>query len=328
MGAGQQDLFAGVLTGAFETEDQPESFPFQPRLKEWSYSRREVFEKCQRLYYYQYYGASARTAKEDPLKTQLRFLKSMSSRYLRAGDIMHWAISCSLKARAKGREWSPSFLVEFARKKLKEDIAFSRGYKEATPLPEGGTAPALLMEFYYGLADAEQLYQNVGEKLVQALHAFQTTTEYLPFRAGVDSGYSRIESPILVKVQGVTLRGKVDLAFSQNGRFTVVDWKMGKGEGGDDSLQLLFYALWATQMFECQPRYVDLFKAYLGGGSVCRFDFGAKEIVRAKARIAQDVERMRAVDEYGRNGQVGAFTPCGQERVCAGCVFQGVCPKE
>ena len=72
----------------------------------------------------------------------------------------------------------------------------------------------------------------------------------------------------------------------------------------------------------------QLHKAHLGGGTVSRFDFGPKEIVRAKARIAQDVERMRAVDEYGREGMVEAFTPCGQERVCAGCIFQGVCPKE
>ena len=68
--------------------------------------------------------------------------------------------------------------------------------------------------------------------------------------------------------------------------------------------------------------------AHLGGGTVSRFDFGPKAILRAKARISQDVERMRSVDEYGRDGLVEAFTPCGQERVCAGCVFQGVCPKE
>lgn len=310
-----------------DPESQLETHEDAPGLKDWSHSRRECFEKCQRLYYYQYYGASAWYAKTDPQKPQLKFLKSISNRYLRAGDIMHRAISCTLKARARGREWSPSFLVEFARKRFQEDLVFSRGYREGTPFPEEMSPPALLMEFYYGMPEAEDGCCQVGEKLVQALQNFQAA-EYVPFRAGVDGGQAKIEHPISFKHQEVRLRGKVDLAFSQNGRATVVDWKMGDGEGGEDSLQLLSYALWAMQMFGCQSDQVGLFKAYLGSGSASRFDFGPKSISRATARIAQDVERMRAVDQYGRDGLVEAFTPCGQERVCAGCVFQRVCPKE
>lgn len=308
---------------------QPEQPVAESRLNVWSYSRREVFEKCQRLYYYQYYGASSRTAKADPQKAQLRFLKDISNRYMRAGDIMHWAISCSLKARAKkGREWSQNFLIEFARKRFQEDLSFSRGYKNGTPLPAEMSAPVLLMELYYGLEDAEERCGEVEEKMVRALQSFQAVAEYVPFRAGVDGDEAKIESPVSVKHQGVSLRGKVDLAFSQTGRATVVDWKMGEGDGGADSLQLLFYAMWAMQAFTCPSDQVDLVKAHLGSGTVSRFEFGSKAILRAKARISQDVERMRSVDEYGRNGVVEAFTPCGQERVCAGCVFRGVCPKE
>lgn len=330
MEAAQQYLFGDDPQAPPPAPDPQAEQPVAgSRLKEWSYSRREVFEKCQRLYYYQYYGASARTAKTDPQKERLRFLKGITNRYMRAGDIMHWAISCSLKARAKkGSEWSRNFLVEFARKRFQEDLSFSRGYKEGTPLPEELSAPSLLMELYYGLEDAEKRCGEVEEKMVRALQSFQTVAEYVPFRAGVDGDQAKVESPVSVKHQGVSLRGKVDLAFSKTGRANVVDWKMGEGDGGADSLQLLFYAIWAMQTFSCLPDQVDLFKAHLGGGTVSRFDFGPKAILRAEARISQDVERMRSVDEYGRDGLVEAFTPCGQERVCAGCVFQGVCPKE
>ena len=322
----QQDLFFDDLPKPEHEVGVPDA---EPRLKEWSYSRREVFEKCQRLYYYQYYGASARTAKTDPQKQRLRFLKDLSNRYLRAGDIMHWAISCTLRSRAtKGHEWSQNFLIEFARKKFQEDLSFSRGFKEDTLLTDEKSAPALLMEFYYRLPGAEEHCRDVEEKLVNALQNYQTAAEYLPLRAGVDAGQAKIEVPVSVKDQGTTLKGKVDLAFLQNGHSTVVDWKMGQGEGGEDSLQLLFYAIWAMQAFGSQQDQVDLIKAYLGSGTICHFDFGPKAIVRAKARIYQDIERMQAVDEYGRNGLTEAFTPCSQNRVCAGCVFQGVCPKE
>lgn len=321
------ELFPVSATPEAEADrDIPEP---ESRLKEWSYSRREVFEKCQRLYYYQYYGASSRTAKDDPQKPQLKFFKQISNRYMRAGDIMHWGISCSLRARANRKsEWSPLFLVEFARKKFQEDLKFSRSYRENTPLPDDQSAPTLLMEFYYGLSNAEQLCGEVEEKMVKALQNYQTAAEYAIFRSGVDGDQVKIESPISVKHQGVSLRGKVDLAYARSGRATVVDWKMGEGDSGTDSLQLLFYAIWAMTTFGCQAEQVELFKAHLGNASVNQFEFGIKSVARAKARISQDVERMRAVDDYGRDGVVDAFTPCGQDRVCAGCVFQSVCPKE
>jgi hypothetical protein len=324
----QGNLFQNSQSEEADLEAQVGVSASSVRLKEWSYSRRETFEKCQRLYYYQYYGGSARCAKADPLKQKLRFLKGISNRYLRAGGIMHAAISCTLRARANGREWSSRFLLEFARKKCQEDLAFSRAYKEGMPLSDELSGPALLMEIYYGMSETERLCREVEEKLADALQAFQTAAEYLPFRMGVDDGQAKIESPISVKHKDITLRGKVDLAFRQNQRVNIVDWKMGKGDGGEDSLQLLFYALWAIQAFDCEPDEVDLYKAYLGDRTVSRYDFGPKAIDRAKARIAQDTERMRAVDEYGRNGLAIAFSPCGQERVCAGCVFQGVCPRE
>lgn len=327
MNSSQQTFFDDEPPPLSGLEQEPPLEKFQ--LKEWSYSRREVFEKCQRLYYYLYYGASARAAKSDSQKKRLRFLKDLSNRHLRAGDIMHWAISCSLKARAKkGSEWSRNFLVEFARKRFEEDLDFSRRYKEGTPLPTEMSGPVLLMEIYYGLPSAEQRCREVEAKMVRALQGFQTTTDYVPLRAGVDGNQAKIESPISVKHEGVTLRGKVDLAFSKVGRANIVDWKMGGRDGGADSLQLMFYAIWAMDSFGVGPGLVDLFKVHLGDATVSRFDFEPKSILRAKARISQDVERMRAVDGWGRDGIPEAFTPCGQPRVCAACVFQSVCPKE
>jgi len=321
MSAGQQYLFDDMRP---ESDDAD----FQKELKGWSYTRREVFEKCQRLYYYQYYGATARLAISDQQKPRLRFLKMLSNRHMRVGKIMHWAIRCTLKGREEGREWLLDSLIHFARNKFEDDLAFSRCYKEGTPLSDGISAPALLMEFYYGMADAEQRCRESQARLAQALQNFGTAATYQPFRAGVDGGGAKIESPIAVKLRGVTLRGMVDLAFTHEGRSTVVDWKMSGGEGGEDSLQLLFYAMWAKQEFGSQPEHVDLFKAYLCSGMISRFDFTPKAVMRATARIAQDVDRMRAVDDYGRKGIAEAFTPCGQERVCRGCAFQAVCPKE
>ncbi len=145
----QQDFFSQAMLfpeaqmGPVLSEDSQADGDEESSLKSWSYSRRECFEKCPRLYYYTYYGGTARLAKTDTQKPVLRFLKKVSNRHLRAGDIMHWAISCTLRARAKGREWSPGFLVEFAGKRFQEDIAFSNGFKEGDTLPEKSAGPVL-----------------------------------------------------------------------------------------------------------------------------------------------------------------------------------------
>lgn len=319
----QFDLFEDQTAGSLETEESEDS-----RLNEWSHSRRQVFEKCQRLYYYHYYGASGRTAKEEPLKERLKFLKGLSSRYMRAGSLMHLAIRCSLKGREGGREWSPSFLVDFAHKKFSEDIEFSKRFRAGNPLPEGSRAPSLLLEFVYAQKDAEKLCRESDERLTTALRNFASNADYQVFRAGVDGGGARIEVASSTRLTDFRVRGQVDLAFSNTGRVTIVDWKMGLGEGGDDSLQLLSYALWAMDTFKCGVNDVDLFKAYLGSGTLAKFRFGTKEIARAKVRIIQDVERMRTVDDFARGGVVEAFSPCGQPRVCALCPYQGICPKE
>ena len=110
----------------------------------------------------------------------------------------------------------------------------------------------------------------------------------------------------------------------------VLDWKIGAADGeSSDSLQLLSYALAAVEEFGCAPESIDLYKVHLGDGDgkVTVYTVRDHQIQSARARIIQDTERMHSMDQYGRDGVSGAFTPCGQPRVCRMCPFQVLCPK-
>jgi CRISPR/Cas system-associated exonuclease Cas4 (RecB family) len=120
--------------------------------------------------------------------------------------------------------------------------------------------------------------------------------------------------------------GKIDLAFADSMRVTVVDWKLGESEGGgDDSLQLALYGMWALEHFGCNVEDLRICKAYLSSGDIVDFLIDQPLITAARARIQQDIERMAALHDYGQHGIAEAFTPCFQLAICRMCAFEKVC---
>ena len=108
---------------------------------DWSYSRRDLFERCLRAYYYQYYGANKRTAKSEPQKEVLHFLKSLKNRYLRTGEIVHLVIRTYLKTLQERDMWSVDRVLNWARKIYRDDYTYSRQYQPGDPLPDCSYPP-------------------------------------------------------------------------------------------------------------------------------------------------------------------------------------------
>lgn len=297
---------------------------------EWSHSRREMFERCPLAYYNRYYGASLRTAKDEPNKEVLRFMKALKSRYERAGNILHFIIKNYFDKAQRGEPSSLEWLKSWARKVFERDLEYSRRYPRSEEFSNETYPPVLLMEFYYGFPDAEKFCLETEAKLLTALSNFYTNPELALFRSDGSQPGAMVEKMVRLNGQNFTLTGQMDLAYQSqiDRRVKVVDWKMGVSNSGDDSLQLAFYAMVALAKFGCSPSDIDVYRVHLGDGNVAPFTIDEREIRRAKARIIQDIERMRAMDAYGRGAVRAAFTPCAQPRVCALCVFQGFCPKE
>jgi hypothetical protein len=129
-------------------------------------------EQCPLKYYFDYYGSHLRMDKAEPRKERLRFLKKLSNRHLRTGTIVHLIIRTYFKRLQRGEEWSSDRAIGWAREIYHADLEFSRGYKQGDLLSEDLRAPVLLMEFYFGLPDAEALWVESEERLVGALTNF------------------------------------------------------------------------------------------------------------------------------------------------------------
>ncbi len=316
----------------FDTEPvqpEPEATSRSSQI-EWSHSRRDLFERCLFWYYGTYYGARKGTATLEPHKEELRFLKKLENVNLRAGTIMHLVIRTCLQHSKKGDSWTVERTLSWAQEIYKQDLKFSREYRPGTPLPGGDNAPVLLMEFFYGFPDAEELWEKSVARLRKALTNFFMNPEFERFRRGASHPDSLIEKMVRLNDRHFNLRGQIDLAYPEDGRQVVLDWKIGAADGeSSDSLQLLSYALAAVEELGCGPESIDLYKVHLGDGDgkVTAYTVCDHQIRSARARIIQDTERMYSMDRYGKDGVSAAFTPCGQPRVCRMCPFQPLCPK-
>ncbi|MFQ5965364.1 MAG: PD-(D/E)XK nuclease family protein [Candidatus Scalinduaceae bacterium] len=295
------------------------------KLKEWSYSRRVTLEQCPRKYYYTYYGANKKTAKNETQKEKIRFLKNIKNRYLRSGEILHLIIATYIKKLRNGIEWSEQRCLSWARSIFEKDLDFSRNYRHNDALPNDNYPPKLLLEFYYGYKDAESTCTNRFQEVEAALANFFSTQDYAELRNSAFGENVLIEELIRVKEDDLTIRGQIDFAYSNVNGAKVIDWKMGKAGGGDDSLQLISYAIAACQEFNCFPDDIELHLVHLLEGSISSYNIDKSQVFRAKARIRQDIERMQSLENYGRNAIVEAFTPCLQSEICKGCVYQAVC---
>lgn len=307
-------------------------------FSQWSHSRRELMNQCLSSYYNKYYGAHSTFAKSEPRKLQLRFLKSLSNRYQRSGKILHLVISSYINHAKEGDYWSIDRTIRWARELFRADISYSCDFMNrygigrydvsATDDQSGvGKQPSLLAEFYYNRDAAEALCKLEENRMVNALQNFVSHENLEWFRRGAFSDDSLIEARLSLTDEHFHLIGRLDSAFREDGRHVIIDWKIGTAGGGEDDLQLFAYSLPAIKEFQCEPEDIDLYKVFLTSAGFAKYTFSKKAVMRTKARIIQDVERMRFLDPYGRDGIASAFTPCRRPRVCANCVFREVCPS-
>jgi len=294
----------------------------------WSYSRREALEQCPRKYYYDYYGANSKTAKNEKDKAILQQAKHLKNRYLRSGEILHLVIRTYLKDCQNGKKWSDNGLIEWAKKIFQEDKEYSSNNDSREKQSKQKYPPTQLLEYHFHHQDAETFYVEAEKRLIRSISSFVESPELAPFHKGATQPDAKIEKKFVLQNGIFRARGQVDLAYSTEETTVIVDWKTGEAGGAEESLQLAFYGLWAKDEFNRVPDKIQLFRVNLAEGKAQQFFLTTKSLSQAKAKIMQDLERMQMLHSYGVNANAKAFTPCGQTKICALCPFQGICPKE
>ena len=300
----------------------------KPVKLEWSYSRRESLERCPRQYYYSYYGGAKRLALKEAKKEEIRFLKSLSNRFLRAGEILHLIASSHLRKLGRGESSDPSSLIRWGRSLFQEDLLYSRDPEGNSQLAKKRFPPAHLLEFYYSQPNADEQVAEVEQRMTVALERFFHEDPLQQFHEGASQSGAQVECDVRFTDGDHRFRGKIDLSYPAGEKRTTVDWKMGSSHASEDSLQLFFYGIAAMHEFGVRPEQLELWRVYLGSMTLEPQEFTDTQYRRTRARMMQDLQNMALVDPYGREGVSEAFTPNPSPKVCCSCPFQAVCPME
>lgn len=294
----------------------------------WSYSRRSLLEQCPRRYYYTYFGAAVGTALAEPLKTELRHLKTLANRHERTGTLLHAGIANYFRRTQEGKPMRDEELTNWVLRLFRRDCAYSKAYVKGQREPEGAYQPVLLREYYFQQDDADHLLAESTQQLLSAINAFLTAPAFETFRVAGTRPDTFIEHRLQLPGFPCKVDGRLDLAYKGNDQITLVDWKSGESDGsGNDSLQLVAYGLWATDYYHVQSDALRISKAFLRTEDTVDFAVTPQLLAQARARIIQDAERMAQVQDYGEQAVAEAFTPCGHPAVCHLCPFQSACPE-
>ena len=293
----------------------------------WSPSKIGTLKQCPRRFYYQYYGSKQSKAKFDDNKERLQYLAGLSNKSLVAGEIIHNVIAVYFRKAKQKDVWATDRLISFALSMLRRSIQYSKderaGIHNVVPYP-----PSILKEIYYVATNDQELFEEIAERLKISLKNFSESDLFAHLRQNGKREDSIIEGKCIYTLpDNIKINGVIDIAFQDAENFWIADWKTGKYDQEETSLQLLSYALWATLQKGIPNQSVSIQKAYLLDNKLEPLVYSDEQLTRAKVRIIQDVEILRELHDFGIEGNYQAFTKCQQQRVCNLCPFQEVCDK-
>ena len=296
--------------------------------KVYSHTKRSVLEKCPLMYFFQYYAAKYKPPMRKPqfplfgddgpnhpsivaseVETAVHLAKLTFSPQ-HAGQILHNLIAQALKHPDWDFQW-------FAKKARESFLAFRE--------PE-----VSFIERFNQLPNAEERIQLSLNGLLLALRNFFESVEVCSLVQSMLYGETRfIERPLggFARVRDFSIQGRIDYCAKIGPQVEVVDWKMGRSTGDEDSLQLAVYGIWALKHFSVEPENVRVRRVFLGDAKIEEArNLTERRVVRAQARLSQDIEMMADLHPYGEAGHAEAFTPKPKEKVCEMCKFRKLCP--
>lgn len=306
------------------------------RHRSWSHSRHELFDRCQRAFFWHYYPW------DEPNEAEARFLSRVQNHEMVAGDCIHWATALVLRAFQRDRTVVAS-VVDAAVRRYREICATSRwivATREAGRRPP--TEGVILHSHLYGYNDqasSEAAIANI-ERCLKNFHA----SEHLAFIQGtdparwgeVDPPQARMPKFRLPDQPGVTVYAGYDLAFRHGDHVHVLDWKTGRQ--GSAAAQLATYAL-GLALRHPKPVSIERIRVQAvwlqnpGPWAPAEVDMEAVAYVKDRIRLLLQLEweRTRAdVDARGMHARIGDvedFPPSPSYRNCVSCKFAAMCSE-
>ncbi|MDR2693390.1 MAG: PD-(D/E)XK nuclease family protein [Chitinispirillales bacterium] len=286
-------------------------YPFTPILG-WSISRHEVFDKCRRQYFYQYYSKYI----TDVPQYKVSKLKGLTSVPLEIGNAVHDCMEALLNRLQKSdSRIDEEKFFQFAADKLKEYFSTKS-----------------FIEIYYKQEDALDI-GAAGEKVRACLSNFIDGPCYswlymkaMTNRTGwmiEPAGYGE------TRLDGMKAYCKMDFLFPVGEDVYILDWKTGAKDQAKHAAQLMGYAAAANSNFSIPwnmifPKIVYLYPRY----DELEIKFSENDLAAYFQTIREQTEAMYALcDNVEQNipRDMSEFAKSPSPHLCRNCRFQELC---
>jgi len=284
-----------------------------------------MFRECRRRYFYHYYGSWGGWATDaDPEVRRLYVLKQLTGRQGWAGRVVHQAIEMALRALHAGEEVAERWLLDDTVRRMREEWRFSRAghYRDR---PKGDVA---LFEHEYGVPVTAPGWQALRDHVLRCLRTFHRLPLVADIRQTPRQRWILIEDVRAFDFEGTPIYAAPDFGYwTPANRLALVDWKTGHPDPDETAVQLGGYALYARDILEVPPRYVDLLEVNLRAGEVTVHPWDDARLDDIRGRLRLSIRAMKAWlrDPDGNVAVLDDFERTEDLRSCRGCNFKAVC---
>ena len=208
------------------------TFPFS-KILGWSSSRYEIFDKCKRQYFYNYYSNFVPGIPSYKIKV----LKSMTSVALEVGNVVHDVLEAFLRRLQKSdSDIDEDRFFKFARQKAND--YFSR---------------KTFIEIYYGQTDyidKEPIYKKINGCLNNFINSPIYSWIFMKAITNRKNWMIEPEGYGETRINGAKAYCKMDFLFPVDDYIYILDWKTGKKSEFKHTNQLIGYAAAASYNFK------------------------------------------------------------------------------
>ena len=291
----------------------------------WSVSRDDIFRKCHRMYYFQYYGSwGGWEIDADDRIRMIYILKQLQNRQMWAGSKVHECIENTLNEIKAGIRISIEQKIETTLDLMRKEFLCSKNKKYLTD-PKTCT----LFEHEYDLAVPETEWKSNADNVVECLKLFFNSEVYKGILKLTENQWLEMEQFSYFFFNDAKIYAVLDFAFRRNDKIIIYDWKTGKEDTEKDRFQLACYGLFAIQKWDIKSENVILTDYFLSNGKQNEYNFKNFELDPIQDKIKNSIVEMKyKLDDPQKNTAIeNSFAFTENEQLCKYCNYYKACPK-
>jgi hypothetical protein len=292
--------------------------------KSWSFSKHKNYLDCKRSFYFNTFAHWNGWEYQAPDRAKHAYrLKKISNVYALSGQFLHEEIAKSIKQGNVDVKNSAKII----RNRLNKAVIDSRN--NIDKWKQRPKDYNILHEFYYGDGVSKELGGKITARVVSSLENLKNSyTWNILKEKEVDIVEFEKENYPYFTLRDYKIFSILDLLYTKNGKYYIVDWKSGRRSTDENKRQMGVYALYVLNKYpDACPSKINGYNEYLSIDDKEFFTFNESDIDNLQSEIEnsmiqmdellKDTEKNIPLEEEGYLARVGEH--------CRYCNFIELC---